>query len=303
MAVDDRDLEVLDEPTWRARARGARRPGRRLVAPHLERRRRGGSAPGRTTSSSPTTPSARPRCAAGTRASASALPRTAPRTYAGLKGYAVRRRGVAVTAEHVAGPAPLLDTLTGCSRRPRPGRRSSAASGCTSGRWSTGSEDETRHADWPLRLGPAGTDEVVESHRIALLALRRLPVLHRRRPGRCNTLQPDRDDRATSSSRAACTPGWTSTSTPSGSPHDLLRAGGGLLRAGPRHPRARHARRRRTTSPTWGYEPVRDRDRRRASRSTSPRSAPSPSGALRCAPGSSTECDRLLSAVDASARC
>ena len=28
-------------------------------------------------------------------------------------------------------------------------------------------EDETRHADWPLRLGPAGTDAVVESHRIA----------------------------------------------------------------------------------------------------------------------------------------
>ena len=29
------------------------------------------------------------------------------------------------------------------------------------------SPDETRHASWPLRLGPAGTDEVVESHRIA----------------------------------------------------------------------------------------------------------------------------------------
>jgi hypothetical protein len=28
-------------------------------------------------------------------------------------------------------------------------------------------EDETRHADWPLRLGPEGTDRVVESHRIA----------------------------------------------------------------------------------------------------------------------------------------
>ena len=26
--------------------------------------------------------------------------------------------------------------------------------------------DEVRHADWPLRLGSAGTDEVVESHRI-----------------------------------------------------------------------------------------------------------------------------------------
>ena len=29
------------------------------------------------------------------------------------------------------------------------------------------SQDKTRHSAWPLRLGPAGTDEVVESHRIA----------------------------------------------------------------------------------------------------------------------------------------
>jgi hypothetical protein len=28
-------------------------------------------------------------------------------------------------------------------------------------------EEETRHADWPLRLGTAGTDAVVESHRVA----------------------------------------------------------------------------------------------------------------------------------------
>jgi hypothetical protein len=28
-------------------------------------------------------------------------------------------------------------------------------------------QEQTRHASWPLRLGPAGTDEVVESHRIA----------------------------------------------------------------------------------------------------------------------------------------
>jgi hypothetical protein len=27
-------------------------------------------------------------------------------------------------------------------------------------------QDEVRHSSWPLRLGPAGTDEVVESHRI-----------------------------------------------------------------------------------------------------------------------------------------
>ena len=27
-------------------------------------------------------------------------------------------------------------------------------------------EDEVRHAGWPLRLGAAGTDEVVEAHQI-----------------------------------------------------------------------------------------------------------------------------------------
>jgi len=56
------------------------------------------------------------------------------------------------------------------------------------------SEDETRHPDWPLRLGPAGTDEVVESHRIACShfdAFRFFTPPARSR----NTLSPGRDDR------------------------------------------------------------------------------------------------------------
>jgi hypothetical protein len=53
--------------------------------------------------------------------------------------------------------------------------------------------DETRH-DWPLRLGPAGTDAVVESHRIGCShfdAFRFFtgPAVE------LNTLQPGRDDR------------------------------------------------------------------------------------------------------------
>ena len=66
-------------------------------------------------------------------------------------------------------PAATWSTAsTRCWSRPPDGRRTSAASGCTSGRWSTGSnEDETRHSAYPLRLGPRGTDEVVETHRIA----------------------------------------------------------------------------------------------------------------------------------------
>jgi hypothetical protein len=84
--------------------------------------------------------------------------------YDGLKGYAAG----AVAPDHVAGQRPLLVAL----------RRLLAA---TAGRtpsfgcfglheWAMVyrlSEDETRHADWPLRLGPEGTDAVVESHRIA----------------------------------------------------------------------------------------------------------------------------------------
>jgi hypothetical protein len=56
------------------------------------------------------------------------------------------------------------------------------------------SEDETRHADWPLRLGPEGTDEVVESHRIACShfdAYRFFP--DQARP--LNTLNPASHDR------------------------------------------------------------------------------------------------------------
>ena len=113
-----------------------------------------------------------------------------------------------------------------CSRARQPaarhrvaGRRTRAASGCTSGRWSTGqSADEVRHADWPLRLGRDGHRRRRRVAPDPVLALRRVPLLHRagasaqhaparaRRPGR------------RTSSRAACTPGWTSTSTPSGSP-------------------------------------------------------------------------------------
>ncbi|HET6626609.1 MAG TPA: 3-methyladenine DNA glycosylase, partial [Nocardioidaceae bacterium] len=51
-----------------------------------------------------------------------------------------------------------------------------------------------RHASWPLRLGPAGTDEVVESHRIACShfdAFRFFTASARP----LNTLRPAREDR------------------------------------------------------------------------------------------------------------
>ena len=55
--------------------------------------------------------------------------------------------------------------------------------------------DGTRH-DWPLRLGPEGTDAVVESHRIACSHFDAFRFFTpTARP--LNTLQPGRDDRPT----------------------------------------------------------------------------------------------------------
>ena len=84
--------------------------------------------------------------------------------YEGLKGYA----DGAVTPLFVAGQRPLLVAL----RRLLAATAGRAPSfGCFGlHEWAMVyrlAEDDTRHADWPLRLGPAGTDAVVASHRIA----------------------------------------------------------------------------------------------------------------------------------------
>ncbi|MBZ5737114.1 3-methyladenine DNA glycosylase [Nocardioides sp. GBK3QG-3] len=84
--------------------------------------------------------------------------------YDGLKGY----EDGAVTDAYVASQRPLLVAL---SRLLRATASRPANFGCFGmHEWAMVyrlDEDETRHADWPLRLGPAGTDAVVESHRIA----------------------------------------------------------------------------------------------------------------------------------------
>ncbi|MDN4172796.1 3-methyladenine DNA glycosylase [Nocardioides sp. SOB77] len=75
---------------------------------------------------------------------------------------------VTVDAAYVATQRPLLESLrallTATQGRP-------ANFGCFGmHEWAMVyrlGEDETRHADWPLRLGPEGTDAVVESHRVA----------------------------------------------------------------------------------------------------------------------------------------
>jgi hypothetical protein len=92
--------------------------------------------------------------------------------YEGLKGYTSSVVELVETAhvstEYVESQRPLLSSLqtllTATAKRP-------ANFGCFGmHEWAMVyrlSEDETRHADWPLRLGPSGTDAVVESHRIA----------------------------------------------------------------------------------------------------------------------------------------
>jgi hypothetical protein len=84
--------------------------------------------------------------------------------YDGLKGYDAG----AVTAAYVASQRQLLLAL---SRLLRATAGRPANFGCFGmHEWAMVhrlTEDETRHAEWPLRLGPAGTDAVVESHRVA----------------------------------------------------------------------------------------------------------------------------------------
>jgi hypothetical protein len=115
--------------------------------------------------------------------------------YAGLKGYSLLGDGVGVSSEHVASQRPLLESVRALLAATA-GR--AANYGCFGmHEWAMVyrlDAEQVRHASWPLRLGAAGTDEVVESHRIACShfdAFRFFTEPARTR----NTLQPGRDDR------------------------------------------------------------------------------------------------------------
>ncbi|WP_239456421.1 3-methyladenine DNA glycosylase [Nocardioides solisilvae] len=121
--------------------------------------------------------------------------------HAGLKGYErVPGEGgavdaVSVSATYVAGQRPLLVAL----RRLLAATAARPASYRCFGlhEWAMVhrlAEDETRHADWPLRLGPEGTDAVVEGHRIACSHFDAYRFFTpSARP--LNVLRPGRDDR------------------------------------------------------------------------------------------------------------
>jgi hypothetical protein len=119
--------------------------------------------------------------------------------YAGLKGYAARAGApggaLGVTEEHVRSQERLLRStqqlLSATAGRP-------ANFGCFGmHEWAMvyrQSPGQVRHSTWPLRLGASGTDEVVESHRIACSHFDAFRFFTE--PARpLNTLTPARDDR------------------------------------------------------------------------------------------------------------
>ncbi|QIX26156.1 3-methyladenine DNA glycosylase [Nocardioides sp. JQ2195] len=182
--------EVLDEATWRARAAAHAERVDRFIDPHLARRESSVKHPVHDFLF--TYYSQRPAqlrrwhpgfgLALGGEASA----------YDGLKGYA----DGTVSVEHVVSQRPLITSihrlLEATASRP-------AHVGCFGlHEWAMVyqlDDDETRHADWPLRLGGPGTDTVVESHRIACSHFDAFRFFTpAARP--LNTLQPGRDDRS-----------------------------------------------------------------------------------------------------------
>lgn len=121
-------------------------------------------------------------------------------TYSSLKGYTVWGDPggggvVTVSQEYAAAQRPLVTRIRELllATAARPGNF-----GCFGlHEWAMVFRldgDHTRHAAWPLRLGREGTDEVVESHRIACSHFDAFRFFTE--PARpLNTLQPGRDDR------------------------------------------------------------------------------------------------------------
>jgi hypothetical protein len=156
--LDGVDLQVLDEPTWRARAAAhAARVGA-FVEPHLARRREGRKHPVHDFLF--TYYSQRPAQLRRWHPGYGVALADAPE-YAGLRGY----RDGTLSDEYVAAHSTLIQCIRSLllATADRP-----AQLGCFGlHEWAmVHGAEETRH-NWPLRLGRAGTDEVVESHRIA----------------------------------------------------------------------------------------------------------------------------------------
>jgi hypothetical protein len=198
-------VDVLDGDTWRARAAAHAARVDVWVRPHLSRRRSGEKHPVHDFLFSyySQRPVALRRWHPGFGVALSDAPE-----YAQLKGYerVVRhvehppsagpgadREARSVSAEYLESQRPLLESihrlLVATASRP-------ATLGCFGlHEWAmVHRTDETRH-DWPLRLGGAGTDQVVQTHRIGCSHFDAFRFFtDAARP--LNVLQPGRDDRA-----------------------------------------------------------------------------------------------------------
>ncbi len=187
---------ILDADVWQARAASHEAHVDLLVQPHLARRDRGRKHPVNDflfTYYSQRPAQLRrwhPGFGVGLR---DAEEFAARRGYAGTAGAG---RVLAVTLEHARAQRHLVQSthqlLAATAERP-------AQFGCFGlHEWAMVhrlAEDQTRHPDWPLRLGATGTDEVVESHRIACSHFDAFRFFTpSARP--LNLLQPGRDDRA-----------------------------------------------------------------------------------------------------------
>jgi hypothetical protein len=145
-------VEVLPEHEWRTRESAHEARVDAHVADHLERRREGVKHPVHDFLFT----------------YYSFRPAQLRRWHPGYGVVLAGRESEAVTEAEVAAKRPLVarihDLLVATAGRP-------ANFGCFGmHEWAMvyrQSQEETRHAGWPLRLGAAGTDEVVESHRIA----------------------------------------------------------------------------------------------------------------------------------------
>jgi hypothetical protein len=183
------DIAVLERTEWLARAAAHTARVDAFIAPHLARR--GSAVKHPVHDFLFTYYSQRPARLRRWHPGYGARLIDAPE-YDGLKGYC----DGAVTDDHVVKQAPLLRGLLNLLRstESRP-----AHTGCFGlHEWAMvyhQSPEELRHNDWPLRLGPAGTDEVVEAHQVKCSHFDAFRFFTD--PARpLNVLQPASEDRA-----------------------------------------------------------------------------------------------------------
>jgi hypothetical protein len=183
---------LLPVDTWRARAEAHEDRVAAWIDPHLRRRAAGESHP--VEDFLFTYYSHRP----------AALRRWHPgygvalaeaRERCDWKGYGEVPGGVGVTTDFLVAQRPLVESV---HRLLAATERRTPHFGCFGmHEWAMVyrlAPTDVRHPSWPLRLGPDGTDEVVERHRIACSHFDAFRFFTE--PARTlNTLQPGRDDR------------------------------------------------------------------------------------------------------------